>query len=516
MNTIEKLGDDETFRQIVERSITSFEDNELTEVAKYSFYNCDKLASVIIPNATTLGEYAFRGCANLNSLNLLKVASMGSNAFYGCRLLPEISFPLLTTVPSSAFYNCSELATLDLPKVIRIFDSAFCNTKVTALNFPLVTSVGSSAFSNCSSLSTAKFPKATSIGSSAFSSCSSMSSLIVGTELGDETAICTLGGTSSLPSSIGAIYVPYTLQEQYKTATNWSSFADKIQAYDVPISCQSLTITAEDVPWYKTSTIIHYEAVCTYSIEGVMQTETKVFKGNIASDTFSTNTSEESSRQVEISYTFLSKTATTTITQERYRTDLVGGAIFYIDSSADGVYEFYNINGELISDVAVGDKPYSYRIITPGSKDKYYILHDEPYTSLRWTYYKNGSYVYTSLGATGTEIGTGKSNTATVLAADDGAYAAANSNGYPTIWYKLQQIRNAYTGGNNDWFVPSQREMQQALMAGLIPSPYHNSYLWSSSELSSDSRTAWSVRDTSAGSSDKSTTSLPVFFTRAF
>ena len=31
MNTIEKLGDDETFRQIVERSITSFEDNELTE-----------------------------------------------------------------------------------------------------------------------------------------------------------------------------------------------------------------------------------------------------------------------------------------------------------------------------------------------------------------------------------------------------------------------------------------------------------------------------------------------------
>ena len=516
MNTIDILGDDETFRQILERSITSFEDNELTKVGRYSFYGCDKLTDVSIPNATTIDEYAFRGCTNLNSLGLPKVTRMDNYAFSGCSLLPEISFPLLTTVPLSAFSGCTALSAFNLPKVTRINNSAFSNSSLTSAEFPLVTRVAYSAFSNCKNLSAAKLPKATIIESYAFDNCSSMASIIVGTELDDETAICTLESTSSFPSSIGAIYVPYRLQDKYKTATNWSSFADKIQAYDVPISCQSLTITAEDVPWYKTSTIIHYEAVCTYSIKGMMQTGTKVFKGDIVSNTFSTNTSEESSRQVEISYTFLSKTATTTITQERYRTDLVGGAIFYIDSSADGVYEFYNINGELISDVAVGDKPYSYRIITPGSKDKYYILHDEPYTSLRWTYYKNGSYVYTSLGATGTEIGTGKSNTATVLAADDGAYAAANSNGYPTIWYKLQQIRNAYTGGNNDWFVPSQREMQQALMAGLIPSPYHNSYLWSSSELSSDSRTAWSVRDTSAGSSDKSTTSLPVFFIRAF
>ena len=452
MNTIEKLGDDETFRQIVERSITSFEDNELTEVAKYSFYNCDKLANVSIPNATTLGECAFRGCANLNSLDLPKVTSMGSNAFYGCRLLPEISFPLLTTMPSSAFYNCSELATLDLPKVIRIFDSAFCNTKVTALNFPLVTSVGSSAFSNCSSLSTAKFPKATSIGSSAFSSCSSMSSLIVGTELGDETAICTLGGTSSLPSSIGAIYVPYNLQDKYKTATNWSSFASKIQGYEQPVACQSLTITAENVPGYQTFTTIHWEATCTYSIEGMMQTGTKVFKGDAVSDTFGANPSGESSRQVEVSYTFLSKTATTTITQDKYIGNPVGGKIYYIDNTADGTYEFYDAEGNLMSDVSVGSTPSYYKVLTAGSKDKYYVYHDELYDSLQW-----GKY-YTLVGATGTAIGTGKSNTATLLATD----AVLDST---TIWYKLQQIRNASTGECNDWFVPSKDEVEALRLA---------------------------------------------------
>ena len=510
MNTIEKLGDDETFRQIVERSITSFEDNELTKVAKYSFYNCDKLASVIIPNATTLGECAFRGCANLNSLNLLKVTSMGSNAFYGCRLLPEISFPLLTTVPSSAFYNCSELATLDLPKVIRIFDSAFCNTKVTALNFPLVTSVGSSAFSNCSSLSTAKFPKATSIGSSAFSRCSSMSSLIVGTELGDETAICTLGGTSSLPSSIRAIYVPYNLQDKYKTATNWSSFASKIQGYEQPVACQSLTITAEDVPGYKTSTIVHYEAVCTYSIEGMMQTGTKLFKGDAVSDTFSANPSEESSRQVEVLYTFLGQTATTTITQDKYMGNPVGGTIFYIDDTAAGEYEFYDADGNVISDVKVGDKPALYKVLTPGTKDKYYVCDTTLYPNSRWTYYKNGNYVYNSLGATGTAIGTGKTNTNIVMAADDGAYIASDSNGYPTIWYQLQQTRA--TTGCNDWFIPSKGEMDAVRTAGIIS--FSGKYIWPSSESSSDNAWNWNSNYWNNYNSKYSRSS--VFFARAF
>ena len=467
MNTIEKLGDDETFRQIVERSITSFEDNELTEVAKYSFYSCDKLASVIIPNATTLGEYAFRGCASLNSLNLLKVTSMGSNAFYGCRLLPEISFPLLTTVPSNAFANCTALATLNLPKVTKISNSAF---------------------SNCSSLSTAKFPKATSIGSSAFSSCSSMSSLIVGTELGDETAICTLGDTSSLPSSIGAIYVPYNLQDKYKTATNWSSFASKIQGYEQPVACQSLTITADDVAGYQTSTTIHWEATCTYSIEGMMQSGTMVFKGDVTSDTFEKNPSSDSSRSIEVSYTFLGKTATTTITQGKYVGDPLGGTIFYIDDTADGVYEFYDAEGNVISSVAVGDSPAMYKVLTPGTKDKYYVCNTTLYPNSRWTYYKNGSYIYNNLG-TGTTIGTGKTNTDTVMAADNGAYITSDSNGYSTIWYQLSQARSLSLGGNTDWFIPSKDEMDKVRTSGIIS--FSNKYIWSSSENRANGAWLW-------------------------
>ena len=118
MNTIDILGDDETFRQILEKSITSFEDNELTGVGKYSFYDCDKLTDVSIPNATTINEYAFQGCTNLNSLNLLKVTRVNGNAFYGCSQLSEISFPLADLVPGYGFFNCTALTPIPITNTI--------------------------------------------------------------------------------------------------------------------------------------------------------------------------------------------------------------------------------------------------------------------------------------------------------------------------------------------------------------------------------------------------------------
>ena len=412
------------------------------------------------------------------------------------------------------------------------------------MNGPLVTYIGANAFYSCSKLSKAKFPKAATIGSSAFSGYSRLSSLVVGTELDDETAICTLQRTNSLPSSIGAIYVPYNLVEKYKTATNWSSFASKIQAYEVPVSCQSLTITAEDVPGYRTSTKVHYEAACTYSTEGMMQTGTKVFKGDAVSDTFGINPSGESSRQVEVSYTFLGQTATTTITQDKYLGNPVGGKIYYIDNTADGTYSFFDAEGNLMSDVSVGSTPSYYKVLTAGSKDKYYVYHDKLYNSLKWG--KSG----TTTGATGTTIGTGKSNTATLLATNE----VSDTN---TSWYKLQQIRNASIDGCNDWFIPSKDEVEAlrlaigcttstsgavvveagavtgGTIAGTADGQTHyksnngayycypsntkflTNYIWSSSETSAYGSLRWYYNDQYWNDSDKSNY-VSLFFARAF
>lgn len=206
----------------------------------------------------------------------------------------------------------------------------------------------------------------------------------------------------------------------------------------------------------------------------------------------------------------------------------VGGTIFYIDDTADGVYEFFDVDWNLIDNVRVGDRPYYYRVIKKGSKDKYYVYHDEVYDKLRWTYYKGDNYAYKSLGTSG-DRGSGKTNTEIAMAENNGAYVTENSNGHPTIWHQLQQVRLAKVGGCDDWFVPSKDEIELlriAIKSGIITggtiagssyeeSLFTNKWLWSSSETSSQNAWYWYC-DYHYWSNSRKSTYYSVFFARAF
>ena len=239
----------------------------------------------------------------------------------------------------------------------------------------------------------------------------------------------------------------------------------------------------------------------------------------------------------------------------------VGGTIFYIDETADGVYEFYDYNENLMHDVKVGDRPYAYKVIKAGTKDKYYVYHDEMYTSKRWTYYKDGNYVYDAIGSLSQAIGTGKANTEIMMARDNGAYVTADSNGTPTIWYQLQLTRQAKAGACDDWFIPSKLEIEElrkaigfqvvtpsdnpvilpagkvtgGVIAGTADGQAHyrdyesnntrtcypsetkflNNHIWSSGEYSSQSAWLWNSNSQYWYNSNKDD-SLSVFFARAF
>ena len=207
----------------------------------------------------------------------------------------------------------------------------------------------------------------------------------------------------------------------------------------------------------------------------------------------------------------------------------VGGTIFYIDDTADGEYQFFDVDGNLIENVRVGDRPYAYRVISKDSGDKYYVYYDELYYSnKRWTYYKEGDSVFESLNTLDV-AGLGKTNTEIVMAKDGGAYITEDSDGYPTIWYQLQRIRNAKVGGCDDWFVPSKGEVEDLRLAvesgrisgGEIAGPsygrsvFNNSYVWSSSEFSSKYAWIWDPHCQGWFFCYKSN-NYSVFFVRAF
>lgn len=206
---------------------------------------------------------------------------------------------------------------------------------------------------------------------------------------------------------------------------------------------------------------------------------------------------------------------------------LVGGAIFYIDDTVGGAYEFFDVNGNPVENVQVGGRPYAYRVVSAGSRDKYYVYHDEWFRGV-WTYCKDGVYVQESLGTSGS-IGSGKTNTETVMSKDGGAYIAEDSNGYPTIWYQLQQTRLAKVGGCDDWFVPSADEAEKlrlaiksgSIMGGAIAGSSYNTSvfagksLWSSSEYSPQYVRLW-VYFSQYWDIDDKDANFPVFFVRAF
>lgn len=206
----------------------------------------------------------------------------------------------------------------------------------------------------------------------------------------------------------------------------------------------------------------------------------------------------------------------------------VGGTIFYIDDTADGKYQFFDTWGNLLENVQVGDRPYYYKVIKKGSKDKYYVYYDEVFDKLRWTYYKDNNYVHESL-STSRNAGSGKANTEIAMTKDSGTYVTPDSNRTSTIWYRLQQVRSDKGTGCDDWFVPSIDELELLRLAiksgsvtgGIVAgssynkSIFNNKWLWSSSEFLSQRAWYWHHVHQCWDGGNKGLDSS-VIFTRAF
>lgn len=155
-------------KSIVERTIITYSNKEVKTVGTRAFSHCASLVSVDLPEVTTIGQHGFNSCSKLE----------------------RVTFPKLTTLlPGDNFTYCYALKYADLGLVDNLPGWSLANT-------PLETVI-----------------------------------------LRKDNSISTLQTTNALSGTpiakgTGYVYVPKTLVDSYKIATNWSTYASQIRAIE--------------------------------------------------------------------------------------------------------------------------------------------------------------------------------------------------------------------------------------------------------------------------------------------
>lgn len=183
-----------------------------SEVEKYVSLISDNIEDFESDRITSVCQYTFAYRANLKTVSLPNLKSSNTRVFTNCDSLVSLSIPNMSGYTYQ--YMC-----------------AYCGALKTA-DVRRASYVSSYSFYSCSSLTTLEFNRVGTIATNAFNGCTKLATLIL-----RSTSVVTLSGTSAftgtkIAGTGGYIYVPSSLIEDYKAASNWSTYASKFRAIE--------------------------------------------------------------------------------------------------------------------------------------------------------------------------------------------------------------------------------------------------------------------------------------------
>ena len=203
-------------------------DNSASFVASRAFKDKKNLQTVNLPYATIVYLEAFRNCTSLTQVDLPMCSYIDRFIFYYCSSLSQISLPMCSRIGDTAFNNCTSLSQISLPMCSRIDNDAFfaCSS-LSQISLPMCSHIGRYAFAYCP-LTQVSLPMCSFIDNYTFQNCYSLSIITIG-----YSSVCSLINSmtfdhTQITSSTGSIFVPASLVDSYKSATNWSYFSTQI------------------------------------------------------------------------------------------------------------------------------------------------------------------------------------------------------------------------------------------------------------------------------------------------
>jgi len=154
-----------------------------------SFYRSGIVTLYLPKLKSSTGLMMFQESESLETVNLPEITTINSNQmFHKCPLLKNVYVPKLTTLTTLVFSSCTSLEVIDLPCVTKIGGKCFVGTtnlKAVILRSSTLATAGETIFKN-----------------------------------------------SKIMEGTGFVYVPSALVDDYKTATNWTEYANQIRALE--------------------------------------------------------------------------------------------------------------------------------------------------------------------------------------------------------------------------------------------------------------------------------------------
>ncbi|MDE6473291.1 MAG: leucine-rich repeat domain-containing protein, partial [Ureaplasma sp.] len=150
--------------------------NTLIDMGSFTFYWCDYLKVIKIPDSVTnvSGAYIFGNCSNVTTLKFSKNirGTIGRDFIRACYTLETITIPEgVTSLGNSAFENCEKLKTINFSnRITSIGERCFRNTSISQITLTqTLEAIGPLAFDSCNNLQEITIPNSvTSIGEKAF------------------------------------------------------------------------------------------------------------------------------------------------------------------------------------------------------------------------------------------------------------------------------------------------------------------------------------------------------------
>lgn len=162
-------------------------------------------------NLTRVSNNMFSGCKGITRIELPEVLNSDDYSFSGCTALKEAILPKASNVPNFGFNGCTSLRKVVVTAATRLIN--YC-------------------FQNCTSLAILDCAPTTAMNSMNFKTTTALAHLIVRTP-----SVWGMDGagrldTTPIASGEGFIYVPSSLIDSYRAATNWSAYADQFRALE--------------------------------------------------------------------------------------------------------------------------------------------------------------------------------------------------------------------------------------------------------------------------------------------